>query len=131
MGTAELYRAVEGFEEITDSLVVDLEYLGRESWMALFVVLKPGNELDAALDDRLRKAIRVALSPRHVPNEILAVPAVPKTLTGKKLEVPIKKLLLGQPIEKVVTRDALANPASLDWFVQFAAARSAPQATLT
>jgi acetoacetyl-CoA synthetase len=125
MGTAELYRAVEGFEEITDSLVVDLEYLGRESWMALFVVLKAGHVLDKALDDRLRKVIRVALSPRHVPNEILAVPSVPKTLTGKKLEVPIKKLLLGQPLEKVVTRDALANPSSLDWYVQFAAARAA------
>jgi acetoacetyl-CoA synthetase len=124
MGTAELYRAVEGFEEITDSLVVDLEYLGRESWMALFVVLKPGHVLDTELDERLRKAIRVALSPRHVPNEILVVPSVPRTLTGKKLEVPIKKLLLGQPLEKVVTRDALANPASLDWYVQFASTRS-------
>ena len=124
MGTAELYRAVEGFGEITDSLVVDLEYLGRESWMALFVVLAPGQVLDAALEDRLRKSIRVALSPRHVPNEILAVPSVPRTLTGKKLEVPIKKLLLGQPLEKVVPRDALANPASLDWYVQFAAART-------
>ena len=129
MGTAELYRAVEGFEEITDSLVVDLEYLGRESWMALFVVLKPGQVLDQGLDDRLRKAIRTALSPRHVPNEILAVPSVPKTLTGKKLEVPIKKLLLGQPLEKVVTRDALANPASLDWYVDFAATRSAAAAS--
>jgi acetoacetyl-CoA synthetase len=129
MGTAELYRAVEGFNEITDSLVVDLEYLGRESWMALFVVLKPGHVLDQALEDRLRKAIRVALSPRHVPNEILAVPSVPRTITGKKLEVPIKRLLLGQPLEKVVSRDALANPASLDWYVQFAAARSAPPAT--
>ena len=129
MGTAELYRAVEGFDEITDSLVVDLEFLGRESWMALFVVLKPGHELDQSLDDRLRKAIRVALSPRHVPNEILAVPSVPRTLTGKKLEVPIKKLLLGQPLEKVVSRDALANPSSLDWYVQFAATRSAPSAT--
>jgi acetoacetyl-CoA synthetase len=97
--------------------------------MALFVVLKPGHELDQSLDDRLRKAIRVALSPRHVPNEILAVPSVPRTLTGKKLEVPIKKLLLGQPLEKVVSRDALANPSSLDWYVQFAATRSAPSAT--
>jgi acetoacetyl-CoA synthetase len=124
MGTAELYRAVEGFEEIADSLVVDLEYLGRESWMALFVVLKPGHALDQALEDRLRKAIRLALSPRHVPNEIIEVPSVPKTLTGKKLEVPIKKLLLGQPLEKVVARDALANPASLDWYVHFASTRS-------
>lgn len=124
MGTAELYRAVEGFEEITDSLVVDLEYLGRESWMALFVVLRPGHVLDQALEERLRKVIRTALSPRHVPNEIVAVPSVPRTLTGKKLEVPIKKLLLGHSMEKVVTRDALANPASLDWYVQFAASRS-------
>jgi acetoacetyl-CoA synthetase len=99
--------------------------------MALFVVLKPGQLLDQALNDRLRKAIRVALSPRHVPNEILAVPSVPRTLTGKKLEVPIKKLLLGQPLEKVVARDALANPASLDWYVQFAAARSAQPETQT
>jgi acetoacetyl-CoA synthetase len=71
----------------------------------------------------------VALSPRHVPNEILAVPSVPRTITGKKLEVPIKKLLLGQPMEKVVTRDALANPASLDWYLQFAATRAAQPAT--
>lgn len=124
MGTAELYRAVEGFEEVSDSLVVDLEYLGRESWMALFVVLKSGIVLDADLESRLRGAIRVALSPRHVPNEILAAPAVPKTLTGKKLEIPIKKLLLGQPLEKVVTRDALANPSSLDWYLDFAVART-------
>jgi acetoacetyl-CoA synthetase len=128
MGTAELYRPVEGFKEITDSLVVDLEYLGRESWMALFVVLRPGVVLDQSLEDRLRKAIGIALSPRHVPNEILAVPAVSRTLTGKKLEVPIKKLLLGQPFEKMVSRDALANPASLDWYVQFAAIRSAQPA---
>ena len=124
MGTAELYRAVEGLDEIADSLVVDLEYLGRDSWMALFIVLKPGHVLDQALNERLRKVIRAALSPRHVPDEILAVPAVPRTLTGKKLEVPIKRLLLGQPLEKVVTRDALANPASLDWYVQFAATRA-------
>jgi acetoacetyl-CoA synthetase len=124
MGTAELYRAVEGFGEIVDSLVVDLEYLGRESWMALFVVLKSGQVLDGELEGRLRSSIRVALSPRHVPNEILSVPAIPKTLTGKKLEVPIKKLLLGQPLEKVVARDAMANPSSLDWYVDFAAARA-------
>ena len=129
MGTAELYRAVETFKEITDSLVVDLEYLGRESWLALFVVLAPATVLDPSLDQRLRGAIREALSPRHVPNEILAVPSIPKTLTGKKLEVPIKKLLLGQPLEKVVTRDALANPSSLDWFVEFARKRSSQDLT--
>ncbi|MGA3157895.1 MAG: acetoacetate--CoA ligase [Steroidobacteraceae bacterium] len=123
MGTAELYRAVETLDEITDSLAVDLEYLGRDSWMALFIVLRHGHKLDDGLKDRLRSAIRVALSPRHVPDEIFAAPQVPKTLTGKKLEVPIKKLLLGQPIEKVITRDALANPSSLDWYVEFAKSR--------
>ncbi|WP_161814296.1 acetoacetate--CoA ligase [Steroidobacter agaridevorans] len=120
MGTAELYRAVEAFSEVTDSLVVDLEYLGRESYMALFVVLRPDMILTAELETRLRQSIRTALSPRHVPNDILQVPQVPKTLTGKKLELPIKKLLLGHPLEKVVARDALANPSSLDWYVEFA-----------
>jgi acetoacetyl-CoA synthetase len=123
MGTAELYRAVEFFPEVADSLVVDLEYLGRESYMALFVVMRAGAELDDDLQQRLRAAIRTALSPRHVPDEIIAVPDVPKTLTGKKLELPIKKLLLGTPVEKVATRDALANPAILDWYVAFARKR--------
>jgi acetoacetyl-CoA synthetase len=123
MGTSELYRAVESFVEISDSMVVDLEYLGRESYMALFIVLRSGTSLTPELEARLRQAIKTALSPRHVPNEILSVPDIPKTITGKKLEVPIKKLLLGHPLEKVVNRDALANPASLDWYVQFARAR--------
>lgn len=124
MGTAELYRVVEGFEEVADSLVVDLEYLGRPSYMALFVVLKPGVVFSAELDTRLKQAIRAGLSPRHAPDEIHPVPAVPRTLTGKKLEVPIKKLLLGQPLERVVARDALANPDSLDWYIRFAAQRN-------
>ena len=125
MGTAELYRAVEGFEEITDSLVVDLEYLGRESYMPLFVVLREGTALDRAMQTRINNAIEAGLSRRFLPNEIFAVAEIPRTLSGKKQELPIKKLLLGQPLEKVVTRDALANPSSLDWYVQFAAARSA------
>lgn len=124
MGTSELYRAVESFAEIGDALAVDLEYLGRESYMALFVVLRSPASLTPELDARLRHSIRTALSPRHVPNEILAVPDIPKTITGKKLEVPIKKLLLGYPLEQVVNRDSLANPASLDWYVQFARARA-------
>lgn len=123
MGTAELYRAVEAFDEVLDSLVVDLEYLGRESYMALFVVLRPGVDLTKELVARLRESIRTALSPRHVPNDIVQVPQVPKTLTGKKLELPIKKLLLGHPLEKVVVRDALANPSSLDWYMDFARRR--------
>jgi acetoacetyl-CoA synthetase len=123
MGTAELYRAVEAVPEVIDSLVVDLEFLGRESYMPLFVVLRPGTTLDAALKERLNDAIRNALSARHVPSEILAIPEVPRTLSGKKMELPIKKLLLGHPLEKVAHADAMANPASLGWFVEFAARR--------
>ncbi|HWI83545.1 acetoacetate--CoA ligase [Ramlibacter sp.] len=130
MGTSELYSAVEALPEVLDSLVVDLEYLGRDSYMPLFVVLRPDVQLDAALRGRINDAIRTALSPRFVPNEIIAVPEVPRTLSGKKQELPIKKLLLGQPIEKVVNRDAMANPAALDWYVAFASRRARPAASL-
>ena len=126
MGTSELYSAIEALPEVLDSLVVDLEYLGRESYMPLFVSLQPGVTLDAALKDKLNQAIKTALSPRFVPNAIFQVPEVPRTLSGKKQELPIKKLLLGQPLEKVVNRDAMANPASLDWYVAFAAQRAGP-----
>ncbi len=125
MGTSELYRVVEALPEVLDSLVVDLEYLGRESWMPLFVALRPGSALDAALTGRIKAAIRESLSARHVPNDVIAVPEIPRTLTGKKLEVPVKKLLLGLPVEKVAQRDAMANPASLDWFVELAHRRAA------
>ena len=124
MGTSELYRAVEALPEIADSLVVDLEYLGRESYMPLFVVMRGGDVLDDALRARIVAAIRTALTPKHVPNDIVEVPEVPRTLSGKKLEVPIKRLLLGEPIDRVVNRDAVADPSSLDWFVRFAAARA-------
>jgi len=123
MGTAELYRAVEALPEIVDSLVVDLEYLGRESTMLLFVVLRTGFPLDDALKLRTSECIRAALSARHVPNEIIAIDEVPRTLSGKKMELPIKRLLLGHPLEKVAHADAMANPASLAWFVEFALRR--------
>ncbi|SDC21032.1 acetoacetyl-CoA synthetase [Cupriavidus sp. YR651] len=122
MGTSELYRVVEELPEVLDSMVVDLEYLGRDSFMPLFVVLRDGMVLDDALRDTLRARIRVALSSRHVPNEILQVPGVPRTLSGKKMEVPIKKLLLGHPPEQIANRDAMANPDSLDWYFAYAAA---------
>ncbi|MBQ0957828.1 acetoacetate--CoA ligase [Ideonella sp. 4Y11] len=125
MGTAELYRAVEALPEVLDSLVVDLEYLGRESFMPLFVVLREGAVLDDALQARLKATIREALSPRHVPNVVLQVPAIPRTLSGKKMELPVKKLLLGADPAKVMNRDAMANAAAVDWFVDYAARRSA------
>lgn len=124
MGTSEIYSAVEALPAVLDSMVVDLEYLGRESYMPLFVVLRPGQALDEALRARINAAVRTALSPRFVPDDIFAVAEVPRTLSGKKQELPIKKLLLGQPIEKVVNKDAMANPGCLDWYVAFAAERA-------
>jgi acetoacetyl-CoA synthetase len=123
MGTAELYRAVEAQPEVLDSLVVDLEYLGRESYMPLFVVLREGLTLDEALVKRLKQAIKEALSARHVPNEIFQVSAIPRTLSGKKMELPVKKLLLGTPAEQVFKLDAMANADCVPWFVAFAAKR--------
>ncbi|MBP6898463.1 MAG: acetoacetate--CoA ligase [Burkholderiaceae bacterium] len=123
MGTAELYRAVEALPEVLDSLVVDLEYLGRESWMPLFVVLRDGVMLDDALKARLKAEIRQALSPRHVPNEVFQVPAIPRTLSGKKMELPVKKLLMGADADAVMKRDAMANAACVDWFIELARAR--------
>jgi acetoacetyl-CoA synthetase len=121
MGTSEIYSAVEALPEVLDSMVMDLEYLGKESYMPLFVALRGGVTLDDALKDKINHAIKVALSPRFVPNAILHVAEIPRTLSGKKQELPIKKLLLGQPLEKVVNQDAMANPGCLDWYVQFAA----------
>jgi acetoacetyl-CoA synthetase len=124
MGTSELYRAVEALPEVLDSLVVDLEYLGRESWMPLFVVLRPGHTLDEAMTARIKQVVRQALSPRHVPNDVFQVSAVPRTLSGKKMELPVKKLLMGAAPEAVMKRDAMANADCVDWFVALAKRRS-------
>jgi acetoacetyl-CoA synthetase len=126
MGTSEIYRVVEAFSEIMDSLVIDLEYLGRESFMALFVVLRDDlGELSTDLDKRIRGAIRTQVSARFVPDEISVIPEVPRTISAKKLEVPIKKILLGQPVETSVNRDSMGNPDSIEWFVEYAAKRRA------
>ncbi len=121
MGTAELYRAVEALPEVLDSLVVDLEYLGHDSYMPLFVVLRDGLVLDAVLVKRMRESIKTALSARHVPNEIFQVSAIPRTLSGKKMELPVKKLLMGAAPEQVFKFDAMANADCVAWFVDFAA----------
>jgi acetoacetyl-CoA synthetase len=125
MGTSELYSAVEALPEVLDSMVVDLEYLGRESYMPLFVVLRPGLPLDDAMTAQINGAIRTALSPRFLPNAIFQVTEIPRTLSGKKQELPIKKLLLGQPLDKVINKEAMANPGCLDWYVTFAAEHQA------
>jgi acetoacetyl-CoA synthetase len=126
LGSAEIYQAVEGLDDVMDSLVVDLEFLGRESFMPLFVVPANGVAFDDALKDKINGAIRKNVSARFIPNEIVQVTEVPRTLSGKKLEVPVKKLLLGQDSEKVVNRDSMANPDSFDFFIAYAEKR-APQ----
>ncbi|MEU6264289.1 acetoacetate--CoA ligase [Saccharopolyspora shandongensis] len=121
MGTAEFYRVVEGFEEIIDSLVIDTTGVGgAEGQLLCFLVLAEGAELNE-VRPRLKAALRAELSPRHVPNRFIVVDEVPRTLNGKKLEVPVKKILAGTPPERAVSRDALQNPASLEPFVQLSA----------
>ena len=120
MGTSEIYRAVSAVEEVLDSLVVDVPKPGTEGWMPLFVVLREGVELDDELVDRIRRSIREQCSPRHVPNEVFQIAEVPRTLSGKVLEVPVKRILMGDPSEKAASRDSLANPAALDYFTELA-----------
>ncbi len=120
MGTSEIYRAVLGIEEIVDALVVDLPRPGTDGWMPLFVVLREGTELDEELPREIARRVREQCSPRHVPDEVFAIEEVPRTLSGKVLEVPVKKILMGMPVEKAASRDSLANPAALDYFVEMA-----------
>jgi acetoacetyl-CoA synthetase len=120
MGTSEIYSAVEKVEEVADSLVVDVPREGGSSYMPLFVVLKEDAELDDDLKAQIKRSIRENCSPRHVPNEIYTVPEIPKTLNGKKLEVPVKKILSGTPPEKAASKDSLSNPESLDRFAELA-----------
>lgn len=119
MGTSEFYAVVEGMTEIADSLVVDTGSLADAiGKMWLFVVLKDGAELDLSLKKKIKDVLKTELSPRHVPDNIRAISAVPRTLNGKKLEVPVKRILLGEDPSKVASRDTLANPAALDALVE-------------
>jgi acetoacetyl-CoA synthetase len=123
MGTSEFYRVVERLPEIADSLVVDTGQLGADGRLILYVVLAEGSELSDGLIARIKAALRAELSPRHVPDEIHQVPGIPRTLSGKKLEVPVRKILLGTPVAVAADPDALANPEVLPWF----AAQSGPR----
>jgi acetoacetyl-CoA synthetase len=116
MGTSEFYRVVERFSEVADSLVVDTGLLGQDGELILFVVPAAGHELDDELAGRIKAALRAELSPRHVPSEIRQVPGIPRTLSGKKLEVPVRKILLGTPVTEAADPEALANPEVLRYF---------------
>ncbi len=122
MGTAEIYRAVLALDEVVDALVVDLPREGTQGYMPLFVVLRPGVELDDELVGRIRARVREDCSPRHVPDEVRMVPAVPRTLSGKVLEVPVKRILSGEPADRALSRDSLADPEALRPFEELAEA---------
>jgi acetoacetyl-CoA synthetase len=117
MGTSEFYRIVEALPEVADSLVIDTGRLGAEGRLILYVVLTASRELDDELAGKIRSGLRSGLSPRHVPDEIHQVPGIPRTLSGKKLEVPVRKILLGTPVADAADPDALANPEVLASFV--------------
>jgi acetoacetyl-CoA synthetase len=120
MGTSEIYRAVLADDDVVDALVVDVPRPGEENWMPLFVVLREGVGLDEELVARIKRRIREDCSPRHVPNEVHAITAVPRTLSGKVLEVPVKRILMGTPAEEAASRESLANPEALDFFTALA-----------
>jgi acetoacetyl-CoA synthetase len=120
MGTSEIYSAVLGVEDVVDALVVDVPRDGGDSWMPLFVVLRDGESLTDDLVAEIKKRIREDCSPRHTPNEIRAIEEVPRTLSGKVLEVPVKRILMGESVDKAASRDSLQNPKALDYFVELA-----------
>jgi acetoacetyl-CoA synthetase len=121
LGTSELYSVVEELDEVLDSLIVHLE---AQDELLLFVVLRPGLELDEKLDKRIKGALRTSLSPRHAPDTVVAVPAIPRTLTGKKLEVPVKRILTGAQVSEVAASDALVEPAAIEPFAEYAKTRA-------
>jgi acetoacetyl-CoA synthetase len=126
MGSAEIYAAVESLPAIADSLVVGVELPEGAYYMALFVVPAGDGELDDGLRAEITDVIRSGLSPRHVPDDIVRVPAIPRTLTGKKLEVPVKRLLQGRPLDDVVDLKTVNDKEAMRWFAWFAEQRQAP-----
>ncbi|PHP68382.1 acetoacetate--CoA ligase [Zhengella mangrovi] len=123
IGSAEIYRTIETFPEIAESLIVCIEEEGGGYYMPLFLQMAPGKAFSGDLQKEIVRRLRSERSPRHVPDEIVVAPEIPMTLTGKKMEVPVRKLLLGERLHKVASKDATRNPAALDWFADFASAR--------
>jgi len=120
IGTAEIYRSLALIPEVEDSLIVNLDLPGGRFFMPLFVKLREGVALDRTIEDKMRSKLRVEYSPRHVPDRIYQVPDIPYTLTGKKMEVPVRRILAGVPLAKAANRDAVANPHALDYFIEYA-----------
>ncbi|MCB0564287.1 MAG: acetoacetate--CoA ligase [Phaeodactylibacter sp.] len=120
IGTAEIYRAVNKVSAVKDSLIVNLELSGGRHYMPLFVMMNEGEALTGDIKNELKQILRSEYSPRHVPDEIIEVQDIPYTISGKKLEAPVKKILMGKPVEKAANPDSMRNPESLDFFVAFA-----------
>jgi acetoacetyl-CoA synthetase len=120
IGTAEIYRTLARLIEVEDSLIVNLDLPNGGFFMPLFVKLAPGLTLDAALEDKIRKLLRHDYTPRHVPDKIYQVPSIPTTRTGTKMEVPVRRLLLGTAPEQAGNRSAMSDPDAFDFFVAYA-----------
>ncbi|MBL7782217.1 MAG: acetoacetate--CoA ligase [Saprospiraceae bacterium] len=120
IGTAEIYRALDAIPEIKDSLIINLEYADGTDWMPLFVTLAPGAVLDDSLKKRINTSLRTAYSPRHVPDTIIEIPDVPYTISGKKMETPVKKILQRKPLDKAYNRDSMRNPEAMAFFITMA-----------
>ncbi len=123
IGTAEVYAVLASVDEVDDALIVNLDLPGGRSFMPLFVVLAAGLLLDDGIEQKIRDRLRIEYTPRHVPDRIVQVPGIPVTLTGKKMEVPVREILRGVPAGRAASCNAMANPASLDFFVDYAAAQ--------
>ena len=119
IGTSEVYRGVEKVEAVADSLVISLELSGGRHYMPLFVQLQPGLTLNDDIIGQIKQSLRSNFTPRHVPDEVFQIDEVPYTMTGKKLETPVKKILMGFDIDKSVNRDAMRNPEAIDYFIEF------------
>lgn len=124
IGTAEIYRSLALLPEVEDSLVVNLDLPGGHFFMPLFVKVRAGSVLDKGLEDRIKAVLRTEYSPRHVPDRIFSVPAIPYTITGKKLEVPVRRILAGYAVEKAVNRSAMADATAIDWYIDYAATQT-------
>jgi acetoacetyl-CoA synthetase len=120
IGTAEIYTVLEGIPEVDDAIVVNLDLPGGQFFMPMFVKLADGVTLDERIENEIKTRLRREYTPRHIPDKIIQVPAIPTTLTGKKLEVPVRKILLGTPLEKAANTSAMADPSSLDAFLDYA-----------
>ena len=118
IGTSEIYRAVDQVEEIVDSLVVCIEKEGGEYYMPLFVKMKENDSLDEQVIKKIKQTIKKEYTPRHIPDQIIAVPDIPYTISGKKTEMPIKKILMGQDIDQSMNKDALKNPEAIRFFIE-------------